>query len=220
VGLLEDAERSLLEVVAVFVDGWTVDAAAQVAGLDEDRALDLTEVLARHSLIYLDPAGEGPGRGCWRLSARLWPSGWRPGRRRRGRAPHAGYYRALAEQADRPLRGAGQRGWCERLDAEEGNLAAAVGWYLAHDTGPLPHMFRVLWLFWFLRDHLGEARSWVSQLLPTAGSFDLQAGSNWCGQRRRPASRWATTKRRWRPASAWRRCSTGSGTPTSALCPS
>ena len=36
-------------------------------------------------------------------------------------------------------------------------------------------MFRILWLFWFLRDHLGEARSWVDQLLPTADSFDLQA---------------------------------------------
>ena len=37
VGLLDDAERSLLEIAAVFVDGWTVEAAAQVAGLDEDR---------------------------------------------------------------------------------------------------------------------------------------------------------------------------------------
>jgi predicted ATPase len=176
VGLLEDAERSLLEVAAVFVDGWTVEAAAQVAGLDEDRALDLTEVLARHSLIYLDPAGEGPRPRMLetirafvaeRLAAR--PDAAEVGRR------HAGYYRALAERADRPLRGAGQRGWCEREDAEAGNLAAAVGWYLAHDSGPLPHLFRVLWLFWFLRDHLGEARSWVGQLLPTADSFDLQA---------------------------------------------
>jgi predicted ATPase len=176
VGLLENAERSLLEVVAVFVDGWTVEAAAHVAGLDEDRALDLTEALARHSLIYLDHAGEGPRPRMLetirafvaeRLAAR--PDAAEVERR------HAGYYRALAEQADRPLRGAGQRGWCERLDAEEGNLAAVVGWCLAHDTGPLPHLFRVLWLFWFLRDHLGQARSWVSQLLPTAGSLDLQA---------------------------------------------
>jgi predicted ATPase len=72
---------------------------------------------------------------------------------------HAGYYRELAEQVDRPLRGADQLEWCGRLDAEQGNLAAAVRWYLGHDTGMLPHMFRVLWLFWFLRDHLGEARS-------------------------------------------------------------
>jgi predicted ATPase len=42
VGLLEDDERSLLEVTAVFTDGWTIPAAAQVAGLDEDRALELS----------------------------------------------------------------------------------------------------------------------------------------------------------------------------------
>ena len=30
VDLLDGAERSLLEVAAVFVDGWTVEAAAQV----------------------------------------------------------------------------------------------------------------------------------------------------------------------------------------------
>ena len=88
---------------------------------------------------------------------------------------HADYYRALAEQADRPLRGVGQREWAERLEAEAGNLAAAVRWYLAHDRGPLPHLFRVLWLFWELRDHLGEARGWVEQLLPTADSLDPQA---------------------------------------------
>jgi hypothetical protein len=32
VGLLEEAERSLLEVAAVFVDGWTIQAAAKAAG--------------------------------------------------------------------------------------------------------------------------------------------------------------------------------------------
>ena len=176
VGLLEDAERSLLESAAVFVDGWTIDAAAQVAGLDEDRALDLTEALARHSLIYLDPAGDGPRPRMLetirafvaeRLAAR--PDAAEVERR------HAGYYRALAGQAERPLRSADHGEWLEQLEAEEGNLAAAVRWYLGHDTGPLPHLFRVLWLFWFLRDHLGEARSSVGQLLPTACSFDLQA---------------------------------------------
>jgi len=176
VGLLEDTERSLLETAAVFVDGWTVEAAAQVAGLDEDRVLDLTEALARHSLIYLDPAGDGPRPRMLetirafmaeRLAAR--PDAAEVHRR------HAGYYRALAGQADRPLRGAGQLEWCGRLEAEQGNLAAAVRWYLGDDPGPLPHLFRVLWLFWFLRDHLGEAHSWVGQLLPSSGSFDLQA---------------------------------------------
>ncbi|MFL6128630.1 MAG: DUF4062 domain-containing protein, partial [Mycobacteriales bacterium] len=60
VGLLSEDERSLLEVAAVFVDGWTVEAAARVAGLAEDEALDRSEALARHSLISLDLGGDRP----------------------------------------------------------------------------------------------------------------------------------------------------------------
>jgi predicted ATPase len=175
VGLLEDAERSLLEVTAVFVDGWTIEAAAQVAGLDEDRALDLTEALARHSLVYLDSAGDGP-RPRMLETIRAFVAERLAGRTDAAEVErrHADYYRALAEQSDRQLRGDGQILGCERLDGEQGNLAAAVRWYLDHDTAPLPQLFRVLWLFWFLRDHLGEARLWTARLLPAAGSFDRQ----------------------------------------------
>src|SRR5262249_51811457 len=56
-----------------------------------------------------------------------------------------------------------------------GNLAAAVRWYLAHDSSPLPHLFRVLWLFWELSDRMGEARPWVEQLLSGADSLEPQA---------------------------------------------
>jgi predicted ATPase len=176
VGLLDDAERSLLETMAVFVDGWTIEAAAQVAGLDEDRALELCEALARHSLIYLDSAEPGPRSQMLetirvfvaeRLAAR--PDATEIGRR------HADYYRALAERADRPLRGAGHGALLDHLQAEAGNLAAAVRWYLGNDPAPLPHLFRVLWSFWFLREHMPEARGWVDQLLPTADSLDPKA---------------------------------------------
>jgi len=175
VGLLTDAERSLLEVTAVFTDGWTFQAAAQVAGLEEERALELSEALARHSLVYADSTGLGPRSRMLetmrefmaeRLAAR--PDAGQIGRR------HASYYRALAEQADRPLRDTGQGEWLERLDAEAGNVAAAVRWYLAHDPGPLPHLFRVLYLFWLQRDLEGQAQSWVEQFRP-AGPLELQA---------------------------------------------
>ena len=176
VGLLDDAERSLLETMAVFVDGWTIEAAAQVAGLDEDRALELSEALARHSLIYLDSAGPGP-RSRMLETIRAFVAerlAGRPDAAEIGRR-HAGYYRALAERADRPLRGAGHGGLLDRLQADAGNLAAAVRWYLAHDRAPLPHLFRVLWSFWFLREHMPEARGWVDQLLPAAGTLGPQA---------------------------------------------
>ena len=176
VGLLEDPERSLLEITAVFTGGWTIQAVAQVAGLAEDRALELSEALARHSLVYLDSTGPGSRTRMLetvrefvaeRLAAR--PDADQIGRR------HAGYYQALAEQADRLLRGPGRGEWVERLRAEEGNLAAAVRWYLAHDPGPLPHLFRVLWLFWLQEDLEREAWSWAQQLLPGFGTLDPQA---------------------------------------------
>jgi predicted ATPase len=176
VGLLDDAERSLLESMAIFAGGWTVEAAAEVAGLGEDRALDLTEALARHSLVQLDPTDRGPRLRMLEtirafVAERL---GARPDvteiRRR-----HAQYYRALAERADRPLRGAGQGEWTERLQAEAGNLGAAVRWHLANNPEPLPHLFRILWLFWQREDHMREARAWVGRLLPTAGALDPQA---------------------------------------------
>ena len=175
VGLLEDAERSLLEVTAVFIDGWTIPAAAQVAGLDEDRALELCEALARHSLVAIDSTELGPRSRMLatvrafvaeQLAARLDAD--QIGRR------HAGYYQALAEQADRPLRSS-ESGWLERLQAEAGNLAAGVRWYLAHDPGPLPHLFRVLWLFWTQEDLEREAWPWAEQLLPGFGTLDPQA---------------------------------------------
>jgi predicted ATPase/class 3 adenylate cyclase len=176
VGLLDDAERSLLETMAVFTGGWTVEAAAEVAGLAEDRAFDLTEALARHSLVQPDRTERGPRLRMLetirafvaeRLADR--PDAAEVARR------HADYYRALAAQADRLLRRAGQREWAERLQADAGNLAAAVRWYLAHDPGPLPRLFRVLWLFWELRDDLGEVLAWVEQLLPTADTLAPQA---------------------------------------------
>jgi tetratricopeptide (TPR) repeat protein len=148
----------------------------QVAGLEEDRALDLSEALARHSLISLDRTELGSlvrmlgtvrEFVAERLGARLDLA--------EIQRRHAEYYRGLAERADVRLRGVGLGEWLERLEAEAGNLAAAVGWYLAHDPTPLPHLFRVLWLFWSARDHLGEARAWVDQLLPTVDSLDPQA---------------------------------------------
>src|SRR5262249_38524395 len=119
VGLLDDAERSLLEAAAAFTDGWTIEAAAQVADLTEDEALDLSEALARHSLIDAD---SGPGSRSRMLeTVRAFVAEQLAGRPDAGqiRRRHADYYRMLAEQADPALRGAGHGPWLERLAAEQ-----------------------------------------------------------------------------------------------------
>jgi predicted ATPase len=177
VDLLTDAERSLLEAAAVFVDGWTFEAAAEVVGVSEDRVLELTEALARHSLVQPDNTGPEPRSRMLetvrefvaeRLAAR---SDGAEIRRR-----HATYYRTLAERAGLPLRHGDHDEWGRRLEAEAGNMAAAVRWYLADDTAPLPHLFTALLPLWAVDDDfVGEARTWVEQLMPTADSLDSAA---------------------------------------------
>ncbi|HSR84329.1 MAG TPA: DUF4062 domain-containing protein [Streptosporangiaceae bacterium] len=177
VDLLEDAERSLLEIMAVFVDGWTFDAAAAVAGLSEDRALELTEALVRHSLVLADAAGPAPRSQMLEtirefVAERLATRGDVEEVRRR----HAECYRGVAEQAEPHLRGFGLAEWLDRLHAETGNLAAAIGWYFSHDRAQLPHLFRFLLPFWVLADEiLNQARSWIGQLLPAIDSLEPQA---------------------------------------------
>jgi tetratricopeptide (TPR) repeat protein len=89
-----------------------------------------------------------------------------------------------------------------------------VHWYLAHDPTPLPHLFRILWPFWFLRDRQAEARPWVEELLPAASSFDPNARAELEWTATVVAASWATTVRRWRPVDAWSNCWKRSRTPS------
>ena len=66
---------------------------------------------------------------------------------------------------------------------EAGNLAAAVDWYLANDRAPLPHLFRVLWMY------RGCGTIWVR---PAPGSASCcpppmrstpRSGPSCCGRR-------------------------------------
>jgi predicted ATPase len=179
VALLDAAERSLLETVAVFVDGWTIEAAATVAGLDEDRVLDLTEALSGHSLIYIESGDLGP-RSRMLETIRQFVAehlAVRPDMAEIQRR-HADFYRGLAEQSDRPLRDGGQNEWPMRLQVERSNLAVAVRWYMDHDRSALPGLFRVM-APWAMRPFLGlppdilsEARSLLDELVPAADSLD------------------------------------------------
>lgn len=174
IGMLENGELSMLEVLAVFAGGWTVEAAAVVADLDEDLTLELTEKLARHSLLQLDATAEGPRPRMLHtvrsfIVDRLAARDDADDVRRR----HAGYYRELAERADRQLRGFRPRARAEAIARENENLALAARWHLAHDRGPLPHLLQVLSPFRILAPFLGggdllisEARGWASALLP------------------------------------------------------
>ena len=171
VDLLEEAERQMLATLSVFVEGWTVEAAVHVSGLPEERALDLLDELTGHSLVSHQVTGAGPRFGMLgsvrdfaaeRLAARADVADVE----RR----HAQYFRNLVDNADWPLERQGE--WADRWQIEEENLRAAIRWFCAHDITPLPHMFRILWLFWQMRGRMPEGRAWVQEVQRRADALD------------------------------------------------
>ena len=174
VGLLEDAERHMLATLSVFADGWTVDAAARVSDLTEDSALDLLDALAGHSLVQVDATHAGPRfrmlEAVRELAAERRVAGEdRADVERR----HAQYFGSLVENADWPAER--QAEWAEQLRTEEENLRIAIRWFLTNDITPLPHMFRILWLFWQMRGRMPEGRAWIDEVQVRADALDERA---------------------------------------------
>jgi predicted ATPase len=163
VSLLDEDERKLMAALSAFVDGWTVAAAATVAELTDDRALDLLDALAGHSLVAAVATGAVP-RFRMLVTVRefaaelLDADGDREGVERR----HAEYFRTLVEDMQSPSKR--QIDWVDRVRLDEENIRAAVRWFFAHDITALPHLFRVLWLFWQMGDRMPEGHQWIEQL--------------------------------------------------------
>lgn len=75
----------------------------------------------------------------------------------------------LAEQAAPALAGPDVVSWLARLDAEHGNLRAALRWTL--DRGDAPAALRLagaLGRYWAHRGHLSEGRQWCAEALALA----------------------------------------------------
>jgi hypothetical protein len=90
---------------------------------------------------------------------------------------HAAFFRSLVEDVHWPAER--QTDWVDRLRVDEENVRTAVQWFFAHDVTAMPHLFRVLWLFWQMGDRMPEGRQWIDQLrlregeLADAGQAEL-----------------------------------------------
>jgi predicted ATPase len=174
VGLLDDAEQQLLAVLSAFVEGWTVEAATHVSDLPEDRVLDLLDALAAQSLVSVEVTDAGARfrmlAAVRELAAERLTAGADVADVERR---HAEYFGALVENADWPAER--QTEWAERLRTEEENLRVAIRWFLTHDVAPLPHIFRILWLYWQMRGRMPEGRAWIDEVQRQAGALGTTA---------------------------------------------
>jgi predicted ATPase/DNA-binding NarL/FixJ family response regulator len=174
--LLDETERALFRRLSVFAGGFTLGAAERVCaggGIEEDDVLDLLTRLIDKSLVSVAERGGTEAR--YRLLETIRQYGWEKllesGEAEGIRQRHAGYYLALAEEAEPELTGAQEGIWLERLETEHGNLRAALGWSLEGGDAALGlRLAGALGGFWYKRGHLGEGRLWLERELTAGGA--------------------------------------------------
>jgi len=168
--LLEPNERLLFERLAVFQGGFTLEAAQQVcadADLDAFDVLELIPSLVDKSLVAADPGAEAVRYRLLetvRQYARdlLDQHGAADAFRRR----HADFFVGLAEAAEPHVRGAEERLWWDRIDAELDNLRQAMLWSL--EVGETEKAMRIagaIWRFWWFKVRFSEGTSWLQRAL-------------------------------------------------------
>jgi non-specific serine/threonine protein kinase len=129
-GLLAEEERAVLNRLAVFAGGFTLDAASAVACDERLAPIEVVDVLARlvaRSLVVVATTAEGRRYRLLETTRayaqeRLDES---PQQARATFGRHLDHYLALAEDAAPHLRGAGQVQWLARIDPERENFVAA-----------------------------------------------------------------------------------------------
>lgn len=171
--LLQPSERTLFRRLAVFVGSFTLEAAMSVCDLDSSLDL-LDEVQALLDQSLLKKAASVGGEPRFSMLAMIREFALMQltlsGELEVVALRHAEYYRALAEAAEPKLVSHASIAWLDRLDAEYGNLQAALTWLRDRpDQAEIGvRLASALWQFWELRGQFAQGREWLDVLLAHA----------------------------------------------------
>ena len=168
--LLHEPEKALFRRLSVFAGGFTLEAAKAVGMAEDPGAEDVVELLGNlveQSLVVAKQDADGVRYGMLEpvrqyALEKLNESGEAGEMRLR----HAGYYLALAEEAEPRIKGHDQVEWLDRLEAENDNLRAAMGRSL--EAGEARTAARFGWalaMYWVMRARYSEGRLLMEQTL-------------------------------------------------------
>ena len=164
--LLDDDDKAVLARLAVFLGGFSLDAAAAVCASSEPTLLRHIESLVHKSLLVetlaLEPRFTMLDTIREYALERLAEHGADTFVRNR----HALWYRELAERGELELMSAGQEHWLPRFDLEHDNFRAALTWWL--EVGDFESALRLAAAhtkFWHYRGFLDEGGDWLERAL-------------------------------------------------------
>lgn len=169
--LLSESERQLLQLLAVFNDGWTLDAADAIF-TDElapsGASMPLLSNLVDKSWIVVDDSSEHH-RYYLLETIRQYALHklTEAGKVALARDRHLSYFCQWAEMASAHLSGSEQPKWLARFEAEHDNLRAALDWSQGSEARATTglRLATACGFFWRLHGYLSEGREHLSQAL-------------------------------------------------------
>lgn len=163
---LSPKEQQVLSQLSVFRGGFSRQAAEQVAGA----SLAVLSALGNRALLRRAAAGR---YGLHELLRQYCTTHLvaDPEAHAAAQKRHYDYFLEMAAAAEQELKGRDQLEWLRRLEQDHDNLRAALEWALEHDgmaQGDDEWALRLsgaLHLFWRMRGHFHEGRSWLAKSL-------------------------------------------------------
>jgi predicted ATPase/DNA-binding SARP family transcriptional activator len=167
--LLDTGLARLFRGLAVFRDGWTVEDAHYVVGDPGSDTADAIAALVEKSLVEVAPGSQGRYRLLEPVREFALHLFSETDEAEATRARHAARYLAVAEQADRGLRGADQLLWLGRMRADHDNIRAALDWAITAGPDTALRLVAACAWFWFMAGHWRDSWAWLRQALNAAG---------------------------------------------------
>lgn len=169
--LLTSEEQQLFNRIAVFENGYTVEAIYKVCNIDNDLLLDPFDgmiALIDKSLAQFKQDIEGTTHFAMLQTIRELAKEQllANGEQQILMKQHATYYAELAEQAGAAKVGSEEASWFNRLELEHNNVRSALRWFIqSEDIESALQMCGNLWTFWYTRGYFREGRRWISEAL-------------------------------------------------------
>lgn len=165
--LLDDEERRAMARLAVFVGGWTLEAAESVCGAKE--TADRLRSLVEKSIVVFDGR---VGRYRFLETVREYAAEklMESGETDRVHTDHREWCLAFAERAEPGLQGADQAQWLRLTDVEWPNLRKALDQGDRHPAFGL-RLAKALWFYWYVRG-AREGRRSLEEALSREGVDD------------------------------------------------
>ncbi len=160
-------EQELFVSLSAFTGGWTLEAAACLAGADEFQVLDRLTGLIDKSLVVTERVDGSPVR--YRMLETLRQFGVEllaeSGRADAVRAAHLEYFLAWVSGLREDLRRDSEVVVLHRVQADEDNLRGALTWGFQHEPERAVLLTERLSRLWFVPGYYSEGRGWFAETL-------------------------------------------------------